>query len=137
MPDPHRTGGAMKIRRLVLAAALLLAIPVRSLAQGANVGLYTDATGTTCSFTGNSPGTITAYVVFRPDAGGVNTLQFSAPVPACMGAVYVSETVTPGMTKFGNSQTGASILLQGCYSQPVSVLQISYLRAASTQPCCA
>ena len=126
----------MKIRPLVLAAALLSALPARSLADGANIGLYTDAAGNTCSFTGNAPGTVTAYLVFRPDAGGVNTVQFSAPVPACLGAVFLNETVTPGMTMLGNSQSGASILVQSCFSQPVSVLQINDLRSASTEPCC-
>ncbi|HEU4930102.1 MAG TPA: hypothetical protein VFU38_09765, partial [Candidatus Krumholzibacteria bacterium] len=126
----------MRILPFVLAAALLWALPARTLAEGANIGLYTDASGNTCSFTGNDPGTVTAYVVFRPDVGGVNTVQFSAPVPACLGAVFLNETVTPGMTMFGNSQTGVSILLQSCFSQPVSVLQISYLRSAPTEPCC-
>ncbi len=128
----------MRVLCACLAAAFLCAMLVArpARAAGANIGLYTDVTGNTCSFSGNNPGPITAYVVFRPDFAGVNTVQFSAPVPACLGAVYVGETVTPGMMKFGNSQTGVSIVLQSCYTQPVSVLRINYMRSGSTQSCC-
>ncbi len=127
----------MKNLLLVLVAALVSAsLPARTLAESANIGLYTDVSGNTCSFSGNAPGPIAAYVVFRPDAGGVNTVQFSAPVPSCLGSVYLSEVVTPGMIEYGNSQSGASILLQGCFSQPVSVLRINLMRSASTDPCC-
>ena len=31
------------------------------------IGLYTDQTGSTCSFSGNDPGLLTAYVVINPD----------------------------------------------------------------------
>ena len=127
----------MRVVGFIVAIATLLLVSVRpAFAAGANIGLYTDTSGNTCSFSGNGAGPITAYVVFRPDVGGVNTVQFSAPVPACLGAVYVGETVTPGMMKLGNSQTGISIVLQGCYAQPVSVLQINYMRAGSTDSCC-
>ncbi|HXV13871.1 MAG TPA: hypothetical protein VEC56_06660, partial [Candidatus Krumholzibacteria bacterium] len=106
-------------------------------AQGANIGLYTDASGTTCSFTGDGAGMVTAYVVFRPDINGVNGVQFAAPVPTCFGATFLNDVAPPGVLKIGSSQTGVSVALPGCYGQPVNVLQINFQRiGGATTACC-
>ncbi len=129
-------------RRLAfhLAFACALAIHFFAFASVSSaqstIGLYTDATGNSCSFPGNSPGLVTAYVVVHPDQYGISAVQFAAPVPACLGATYVSETLPAGVLGIGNSQTGISIALEQCRQAPTSVLSITYLRAGSTDPCC-
>ncbi|HXV13304.1 MAG TPA: FlgD immunoglobulin-like domain containing protein [Candidatus Krumholzibacteria bacterium] len=105
-------------------------------AQNATVGLYTDPSGSTCNFTGDAPGVVTAYVVVRPGAPGVTGVQFSAPLPACFGATYMGESVPPNALVIGNSQTGVSIALLSCALQPVSVMQITYQQIGGTTPCC-
>ena len=109
--------------------------PVPPAAAQGTIGLYTDASGGTCSFSGNDPGIITAYVVVRP-VNGMSAVQFAAPVPECLGATYINETVTPGMLAIGNSQTGISIALTNCLGGTVNVLAITYQRSGSTVPCC-
>jgi hypothetical protein len=105
-------------------------------APGATIGLYTDATGFTCSFSGNSSGVQTAYVVVKPDGVGIRGVRFSAPVPACFGGTFVGETVPSPLVAIGSSQTGISIATPVCLSQPFQVLQITYLTNGGTAPCC-
>lgn len=105
-------------------------------AQGASIGLYADANGTSCSLSGNAPGLFTAYVVARPDDYGVRGVQFAAPIPSCLGATFVSDVVPSGMLAIGSSQTGINVALQTCSFGPVNVLQITYLRSGDTTPCC-
>ena len=123
---------------VVFATAFSLAAAVPpAFADGASIGLYTDATGTTCSFSGDAAGPVTAYVVFRPDVNGVNGVQFAAPIPTCFGATFLNDVTPASMVSIGSSQTGISVALAGCYGQPVNVLQINYYRTGgATTPCC-
>jgi len=133
-PHPERTRGFSPALILALACASLSATAQYTAAQ-TSIGLYSDVSGNTCSFSGNDPGLFTAYVVVRP-SNGVSAVQFSAPVPACLGSSFVSELVPPGMLSLGSSQTGMSIALQNCSQSPISVLQITYMRSGSTDACC-
>ena len=103
---------------------------------GASIALYTDVTGSTCSFSGNTSGVLTAYVVVKPDATGIRGVRFSAPVPACFGGIFVGEVVPSPLVAIGSSQTGISIATPVCLSQPFQVLQIMYLTNGGTAPCC-
>ena len=126
--------------RLACTLAVSTVLPaiafVRPLAAQPTIGLYADPAGSSCSFSGNSPGLITTYVVVRPDDFGVRAVQFAAQIPPCLGATYVSENVPAGMLAIGSSQTGISIGLQACKLGLVNVLQITYLRSGDTVPCC-
>jgi hypothetical protein len=102
-----------------------------------SIGLYTDATGNTCSFSGDAAGVVTAYVVVRPDINGVSGVQFAAPIPSCFHATFISDVLPPGVVAIGSSQTGISLALPGCAGQPYSVLEINYFRTGGTTPCCA
>ncbi len=128
----------LRLHASILAVSVLLLLIATSTAyaDGASIGLYTDSSGQTCSFGGNAPGVFSAYVVYRPDVNGVTAVQFAAPVPSCLGAIYVGETVTPGLIAIGDTQGGISVALPGCTRQPISVVQISYFRTGSTELCC-
>ncbi len=128
-----------RLRLIVVTSAIVIAsLAVRpAWGQNASIGLYTDATGSSCNFTGDSPGIVTAYVVVRPGGIGVTAVQFSAPLPNCFGATYLGEVVPANAIAIGNSQTGVSIALTACTLQPTSVLQISFQRVGGTSPCCA
>ena len=105
-------------------------------AQGATIGIYTDQAGTTCSFSGDAPGTVTAYVVCRPTVAGVRAVQFSAPLPPCLGATIEEEITPVGALSIGSVETGISIVLPQCSALPAVVLKIIYSRSGSTTPCC-
>ncbi|HEU4928802.1 MAG TPA: FlgD immunoglobulin-like domain containing protein [Candidatus Krumholzibacteria bacterium] len=127
----------MNARSLFAIAFGVLCVALPAAAQNASVGLYVDGAGYTCSFSGDAPGLITAYVVLRPDAGGITGIQFAAPIPPCFGGIFVSESVAGGALIIGDSQTGASIVLSGCAFNPINVLQITYFRSGGgTTPCC-
>jgi hypothetical protein len=71
----------------VIAAALPLA------ARASTIGLYSDESGSSCSFSGNNAGVFTAYVVVKPDDRG-SYVRFAALVPSCLGATFV-EAIKP------------------------------------------
>lgn len=129
-------GPAISFATSCAIALLLVSLACSVFAQGASIGLYSDASGNTCSFSGDAPGLVTAYVVVRPEQAGVSAVRFSAPVPACFGATFLGEATPPGALLLGSSQTGASIALQQCSVMPVNVLQITYQRTGGTTPCC-
>ncbi len=140
MPAIHRLGSyrvtSFAAFFMVVSLLVVATLPARVVAQNASIGIYSDATGNSCSFTGDAPGLVTAYVVVRPDGNGLTGIQFAAPLPSCFAATYISETVPVELLSIGNSQTGISIALPACARNPVSVLQINYMQIGGTSPCC-
>lgn len=129
-------GAQRAIRCCLLLAFLTFSFTASAFAQ-TTIGLYTDASGSSCSFSGSDPGLMQAYVVVRPDAAGVSGVRFSAVPPACLGAIYIGETAADGMVIVGDSQAGISIAAGQCFSEPTHVLTINYFRNGSTAACCA
>ena len=115
-------------------AAFILSAPVAGAAS--TIGLYTDASGSSCSFSGNAQGVVTTYVVVKPDANGIRGMRFSAPVPSCFGGVFLTDTPPNGALTIGDSQTGISIAFSNCAFEPSLALQIQYMRTGSTDSCC-
>ena len=141
MEDIHTRPGTFRslclfsvLSVLILAQATVHVTPVR--AQGVTVGLYTDESGSTCSFSGDDTGLISAYVVVRPGGVGVRGVRFAAPIPDCFKATYVGDVVPGWLASIGESQTGISITSATCETDPFNVLQIMYMRAGGTTPCC-
>ncbi len=118
------------------AAIQVGSAPVPALAQGASIGIYSDQSGNICSFSGNSPGTFTAYIVCRPNVNGVTAVEFAAPPPSCLGAVIEEEILPIGALAIGSVETGISIVLPQCSMLPTTVLKVIYSRTGSTTPCC-
>ncbi|HEX6790362.1 MAG TPA: FlgD immunoglobulin-like domain containing protein [Candidatus Krumholzibacteria bacterium] len=115
----------------------LIAVTLPLAARASSIGLYTDETGSSCSFSGNSAGLITTYVMIRPDERGLHGVRFSAPIPSCLGAVFVEEFKPTDAEIIGDSQTGVSVAFYTCATAPRVALQINYYRGGSTSPCCA
>src|SRR5262245_62243262 len=133
----------MKLRPLAssyrIAVVLgVVALPA-TLHATSKVGLYTDQTGSTCSFSGNAPGIVTAFVMVHPDPNGVHALRFSAPLPACFGATFLYDEAPGGAAITGSSPTGVQVAFPQCapYGEPSLVLTINYYRSGSTTPSCA
>ena len=115
---------------------LLAALAQPAFGQNSSVGIYTDASGTTCSFAGNAPGVVTGYVVARPGADGVRAVRFAAPVPSCFGGIFVGDDIPNALVFVGDSQSGISISSGNCETAPLHVLTISYFRSSATATCC-
>src|SRR5688572_32649215 len=125
-----------KFQSVLIALMVSVAWSHGARAQTGTVGIYTDASGTTCSFAGNDPGLVTAYVVVRPGPEGVRGVRFSAPVPQCFRGVFVDELHPAGLPFIGESQTGISITSGQCEMLPLHVLTITYMRNGATTACC-
>ena len=123
---------AFRVPVIVIVLAVLLAT-VGDLADS-TIGIYSDEYGSTCSFSGNTSGPLTTYVVVRPE-GGLRGVRFAAPIPACLGATFVTEEAAPGLFSIGESATDISIAIPYCAEEPTFVLQMTYNRT-STDPCC-
>ncbi len=128
----------MKTRSIltIVTVIVLSLIVVDPAGAQSSVGIYNDASGSTCSLTAPSSGQITAYVVVRPGPGGTTGLQFAAPKPSCFQATHLGDATPPGVLTIGDSQTGISVALGGCFAQPVHALTIEYLATGTTPTCC-
>ena len=136
-PDPFdlpRRLSLLAIPILVLALTTARVTPVA--AQGVTIGLYTDAGGSTCSFSGDDTGVLVAYVVVRPGGAGVRAVHFMAPIPNCFNATWLGETPPIPLIAVGDSQNGVTVTSTECETQPINVLQIFYMRSGGTSPCC-
>jgi hypothetical protein len=102
--------------------------------MGGEVGIYADAGGTNCFLPDNVPGLCTYYVV-HVWSPGATAVQYSAPQPACLLAVYLSDTAQFPVT-IGNSQSGVAIGYGACLASPITTLFINYFCQALTPPCC-
>lgn len=124
----------------VIACGLLCVAftPFHSFAADATIGLYADEAGSSCSFNGDDPGIVSAYVVVRPGDVGIQSVRFAAPIPSCFNATFLGESASGFVTaSVGSSQTGVSMAFASCGTQPVYALQIIYMNNGGTAPCCA
>jgi hypothetical protein len=117
-----------------LFALITLTIPSVTIAA-TKIGLYTDEYGSSCTFSGNQSGVVTAFVVFKPDENGIRGVRFSAPIPECLGAVLLTETPPEGALMIGSTQNGVSVAFPFCAFEPGYALRIEYMRT-STTACC-
>lgn len=120
-----------------LELATLLVVFSVSSPLATTIGIYSDASGSNCSFSGNNAGLVTTYVVVRPDGDGVRGVRFAAPVPSCFNAVWLSDVVPDGVVSIGDSQTGISLAVANCSVLPESMLQIYFFHNGGSAPCCA
>lgn len=129
----------MGVQRTLSRCRFLLALLAFSFATpisaATTIGLYTDEYGSTCSFSGNQPGVVNAYVIVKPDNLGILAVRFSALPPACFGGTWLADNLPPGANSIGDSQTGISVAF-GCAMEPTYALQIQYMRTGSTDACC-
>ena len=100
---------------------------------GGTLRLANDPNGAECAIP-DEPGLKPIYVV-HTNTPGATASQFSAPAPACLQMVYLSDTPTFGVT-IGNSQTGVSVGYGACLGSPIQVLTINYFAQGLTPDCC-
>jgi len=120
--------------------ALLLAIVCVSFAAGSawgqagHIGIYRDTAGMSCNLDDKTPG-LTPYYIVHAMTGGATACQYSAPKPACLQAMYLSDTNVFGVT-VGSSQTGVSIGYGNCRIGSIHVQTMNFFTQGSTLPCC-
>jgi hypothetical protein len=141
MIQPHSRATRARVPHISHVVACVVAclalIPVSALAKDATIGLYTDSNGYSCSFSGNNPGPVTAYVVVYPGSNGIRGVRFAAPIPSCFDATFISESTPDIIAAIGSSQTGISLSSRYCETDPFYVMEITYMNNGGTQSCCA
>ena len=100
--------------------------------------MFADDAGTSCNVDDLVSGLCNLYVVFV-NHGGITGAQFSCPVPACMGATYMSWSCPWGV-KIGDPVVGdpksIAIGTGSCEAAPTILLTLSFFCQATTPNCC-
>ncbi|UCG51329.1 MAG: BACON domain-containing protein [Candidatus Latescibacterota bacterium] len=122
------------MKRILIAACLVLLSVNLAIAQTGTICLFADPSGLDCTINDLGPGLITVYVVHM-DAVDVRAVRFSAPVPACMNAVYLGD-MFPWPIAIGNSQTGVEVGFPECLSSPIHILTINIFGQGLSIPDC-
>jgi hypothetical protein len=78
---------------------------------------------------------LTTYWVVHQLTPGASAAQFSAPVPGCLLATYLSDQPVYPVT-LGNSQIGVAIGYGVCFPSPNAILGIQFFTMGATFPCC-
>ena len=117
---------------IVMSASLAFA------QTGGGIGIYSDMVGVDCNLWDNVAGLCPYYIVHIPlpgSIGAASASQFSAPKPACLMAMWLSDTAKFPVT-IGSSQLGVAIGYGVCTPLPTHVLTMNYFCQALTPPCC-
>lgn len=122
------------MRKLSIASLIIACCFEISTAQVPAIGVFRDSTAANCNLVDTYPGTFKAYVVVISPVL-IRAVQFAAPKPPCFTGVYIADELVFPLA-IGNSQTGISIAINGCWSSPLHVLTIIYQSFGTTPPCC-
>lgn len=101
--------------------------------SGPTIGMYSDASGTSCTLADNAPGLKNIYV-FVDGPSTYTGARFAAPKPSCFNATWMFDS-SPYVT-IGDSQTDVSIGFGMCMDGPLPVMTITYMSAGNTTACC-
>ncbi len=120
-------------RTLISIITILLCANLAS-AQTGTLCLFSDPQGIDCTINDPAPGLIQIYVVHM-GAENVQAVQFSAPVPACMNAIFLGD-ISPWPLVIGTSQNGVLVEYTSCLSSPVHVLTMNIFGHGLSQADC-
>ncbi len=127
------------MNRLITAVfALLVAMPLPALAQGAYIALSSQEDGGNCSIVSASSGVVRVHIVVL-DANNISAIQFAAPQPACWtNAALLSEDITTELV-IGDTQDpvrGLSAAWGTCLQGTLHVGTLSFFATGPAPDCC-
>ena len=122
------------MRHLLILAFVLMLTASLAFAQAGSIGIFADQTGSSCNVVDAAAGLCEYYVVHVLH-GGATAGEFSAPVPICLGAGFLSDG-TVFSVNIGNSQDGISIGYGACRPAPTHILTLKFFCQATTSDCC-
>jgi hypothetical protein len=98
------------------------------------VALFSDLEGTDCSIVVPASGIFQVHF-FHIWHQGARAVEFSAPIPQCLGAIHLGEN-SDFLSKAGDTLTGVTIDYQECLPAPISLVRVTYFANAPTENCC-
>ncbi len=122
------------MKRVLLLAVVIVSAAGTAFAQGGTIGVYADPQGMNPCLNDKTAG-LTSYYIVHVYTAGATACQFSAPKPACMQALWLSDTGAFPVT-VGNTQTGMSVAYGACRLGPIHVTTVNFFSQGSTPPCC-
>lgn len=127
----------MRLIRVLATIWLLVCSPALADARyDGYIRLAGDASGDgSCEISDPGPGGFVKVYVVVKGSPGIAAVSFSAPIPASSGLQYVVENVNPAFVAVGNSQTHIDIALGTCVTGTVSLMEMTFFRAAAGDAC--
>ncbi|NIM20308.1 MAG: hypothetical protein GTO51_08770 [Candidatus Latescibacteria bacterium] len=125
------------MKKLLFVFLILLLSTNDVPAQGGKIAVYADPAGAECDMIAPGLGLIIFYVVYT-GTPEVQTIAFSAPMPACMSTAvwledyYDATYILPP----GNSQDGIVLSHFSCEPAPTTVMSITYFASFPLPSCC-
>ena len=118
---------------LLLTIVMLLGASL-AFAQGGNIGLYSDPSGTDCNL---APilGVCDVFVVHTL-APGVLGSEWAITQPSCLNEPFISDTSPFGVYIGVSPFTGKTVGYGLCLGSPIHIATLSYFCELSTPPCC-
>lgn len=115
------TLGGIVLRRVFGLAALFLLIACSGFAQSGQIGIYSDAGGSSGALD-NTTGFMQAYCV-HINSSGATACQFAIEISGTP-LTYLGESSQ--FDVIGNSPNGVAVAYGGCRTSPIHVLTINY-----------
>jgi hypothetical protein len=125
----------MNYKVMIVAAAVLSCFASSASAQTGKLELFADRNASSCQLT-DAPGLISIFV-FQTAGNSTAIGAFRVIRPDCWNATYAGESEFPNPGHAGSSQTdGVSVPFGACKAPPIFVIQIFFLSAGTSGPCC-
>jgi hypothetical protein len=77
---------------------------------------------------------VTVYVMLKFTIGATGA-SFSAPMTAGAGLQHVSDTLPPGFSAVGSSQTQVDVSFGTCLAGSMVVMEMNFVRVGTADPC--
>ena len=123
----------MRKSLILIAMALVVAIPATASAQYGLIGLYTDETGFNCEMVDAGQGFVDIYVIHTLVAGAFGAAFRLQPSPG-FTATHIGH-YSPFPTVIGTAPAGVAIGYGTCLSGPILLLRVTYLFDGSSSAC--
>jgi hypothetical protein len=126
--------------RSVLLLILVLALSAGVASAQVNpaagrIGIFGDATASSCVFTTSETSTFNVYVVHVENSLGIGGVEFWAPKPDCLNAEWLADINIFGFV-LGNTQTGYTTGYGICATGTTHVCTMRFLGNGPTSECC-
>ncbi len=123
----------MRKSLILIAMALVVAIPATASAQYGVIGVYTDDAAAGCEMVDGGQTVATLYVVHTLGVG-TSAAQFKLQPSAGFNATHVADAHRFATT-LGNSQTGIMIAYGECRIGTITLVEVTYLFYGTSDIC--
>jgi hypothetical protein len=119
----------------MLAITVGLVVAWTGISQAEQVRLSGDQAVANCYVTDPGPGgEISVYVILRFSTGATG-ISFSAPIPSYAGLQWIGDTLPPGFSAVGTSQTQMDVFFGTCMVGGFVAVEMRFVRVGEAAQC--